>query len=78
MNKIRSFLAFWYDFVVGDDWPTAIGVVIGLVITAVLTHFNINAWWLMPAVVAIVFVASIRRASSSISSTRPSSGGSAR
>ncbi len=30
MSKLRAFGAFWYDFVIGDDWLVAAGVVIGL------------------------------------------------
>ena len=26
MNFIKRFLAFWYDFIVGDDWVVAAGV----------------------------------------------------
>ena len=62
MNALKGFLAFWYDFIVGDDWLSAAGVVTGLVITAVLTHAGINAWWLLPLMVAVVFGLSLRRA----------------
>ena len=27
MNFIKRFLAFWYDFIVGDAWEVAAGVV---------------------------------------------------
>ena len=36
MSRLRAFAAFWYDFVVGDDWRLALGVVVGLATTAVL------------------------------------------
>jgi hypothetical protein len=26
MNLLRSFAAFWYDFIVGDSWELAVGV----------------------------------------------------
>lgn len=55
MRYIRNFGLFWYDFVVGDDWSVALGVVIALVITALLAHQDVVAWWLMPlAVVAVL------------------------
>ena len=30
MRFITSFVRFWYDFIVGDDWKIAVGVVIAL------------------------------------------------
>jgi hypothetical protein len=37
---MRAFLRFWYDFIVGDDWKIAAGVVIavGLLVAAVRTR----------------------------------------
>ncbi|WP_405133077.1 hypothetical protein [Nocardia sp. NBC_01388] len=62
MNLVKAFFAFWYDFIVGDDWVAAAGVVIGLVITAGLARVGVNAWWLLPILVAVVFGFSLRRA----------------
>jgi uncharacterized membrane protein len=46
---LRSFGAFWYDFVVGDDWRGAAVVVLALALTALLVHTaGVNAWWLLP------------------------------
>ena len=36
MRRLRSIGAFWYDFVVGDDWRVAVAVVAALALTAVL------------------------------------------
>ncbi len=36
MAFVRGFGRFWYDFIVGDDWKIAAGVVAALGITAVL------------------------------------------
>jgi hypothetical protein len=36
MTRVRAFLGFWYDFVVGDDWRVAVGVVAVLGITDLL------------------------------------------
>ena len=30
MAFVRGFLRFWYDFIVGDDWRIALGVVLVL------------------------------------------------
>ena len=33
IGKLRAFGAFWYDFIVGDDWLVALGVLLALAIT---------------------------------------------
>jgi hypothetical protein len=55
------FFRFWWDFVVGDDWRAALGVVIALGATAALVAAGVNAWWLMPIGVAAVLYLSLRR-----------------
>ena len=63
MRHIKAFGAFWYDFVIGDDWQVAALVVIGLAATAILTHAaGINAWWLLPIVVFAALAWSLHRA----------------
>lgn len=57
----RAALAVW-DFVVGDDWITAIGVVIAIAATAVLASAGAAAWWLMPAAVIALLAHSLARA----------------
>ena len=62
MRYLRSFARFWWNFIVGDDWRVAAGVALALGLTAVLTHMGVNAWWLLPAAVALVLGISVRRA----------------
>jgi hypothetical protein len=63
MRHIKAFGAFWYDFIVGDDWQVAALVVIGLAATAILTHVaKVNAWWLLPIVVCTALAWSLHRA----------------
>jgi hypothetical protein len=65
VKHLRAFGAFWWDFVVGDDWRIAAGVVVALAGTAALTHAGVTAWWLVPlAAVAMLGVSlwSARRA----------------
>jgi hypothetical protein len=57
MSRIAAFGRFWWDFVVGDDWVAAAGVIAGLALTAALA-----AWWLLPIAVAIVLTMSVLRA----------------
>lgn len=42
MTYVQRFFAFWYDFVIGDAWDVAAGVVVALVITGVLAHTGEN------------------------------------
>ena len=57
MSRIAAFGRFWWDFVVGDDWVAAAGVIAGLALTAALA-----AWWVLPIAVAIVLTMSVLRA----------------
>jgi len=60
---LRSFGAFWYDFIVGDDWRGAVAVALALATTALLVHVaGVNAWWLMPVCVIAALGWSLRRA----------------
>ena len=38
IRSLRSFGAFSYDFVIGDDWRGAAAVVLALALTALLVH----------------------------------------
>jgi hypothetical protein len=62
MRHVRAFGAFWWDFIVGDDWVVAVGVAAGLGLSALLAHRDIAAWWVLPAAVVVVLVVSLRRA----------------
>ncbi len=61
MSRIRAFGRFWWNFVVGDDWIAAAGVVVAIGITAALAAEKIAAWWFLPLAVAIVLAGSLRR-----------------
>jgi hypothetical protein len=63
MTRARALLAGAWDFVVGDDWRTALGVALALALTALLAHAAIAAWWVMPSAVLGLLALSIRRAS---------------
>jgi len=56
----RPLLAIW-DFIVGDDWVTAAGVIIAGAATAALQSANITAWWLIPVAVAALLTRSLAR-----------------
>ena len=61
-TRLRAFLGFWYDFIVGDDWRVAIGVVVAFVLTYGLSRTSVPAWWLIPLVVVILLSFSLWRA----------------
>jgi hypothetical protein len=63
MKQLKAFGAFWYDFIVGDDWHVAALVVIGLAATAILAHAaKVNAWWALPVVAFAALAWSLHRA----------------
>ncbi len=62
MTRLRTFGRFWWDFVVGDDWRTAAGVVVAIGVTAALAAADVAAWWLMPLAVLGLLYLSLRRA----------------
>ncbi len=62
VSGLRSFALFWWDFIVGDDWWIAAGVVLALGGTAVIATTSVPAWWLVPVAVAALLAVSLRRA----------------
>ncbi len=63
ITRLRAFAAFWYDFVIGDDWRVAVGVAIALALTVALSATtHLHAWWIVAAAVAALLPLSIRRA----------------
>ncbi|GAC1356728.1 MAG: hypothetical protein NVS4B8_19020 [Herpetosiphon sp.] len=61
MTWLKNFGLFWWDFIVGDDWVIAAGVVIALGISALLVRQGIMAWWVMLIAVAATLTLSIWR-----------------
>ena len=49
-----------WEFVVGDDWATAVGVVAALAITALISERG-AAWFVTPIAVAFLLTVSIWR-----------------
>ena len=64
MAFVHSFLAFWADFVIGDDWALAAGVVVVLALARVLDQngFDMLAWTVAPIGVLLVLTVSLGRA----------------
>ena len=61
-QRLRAFGAFWYDFVVGDDWRVAVVVIAALAVTFGVSKSSIPAWWIMPVAVLLILPASLWRA----------------
>jgi hypothetical protein len=65
VNAVRGIARFVVDFVIGDDWRVAAGVVVALAATALLADTDLGGWWLMPLAVVALLAASLRRATRS-------------
>ena len=59
MKWIRQFAMFWYDFIIGDDWRIAVGVVVTITGVFALAHHGANWWWLLPFAVAVLLAVSV-------------------
>jgi hypothetical protein len=53
MRFLRGFGGFWWDFIVGDDWRIAAGVVGVLTVGALATS---GAWFSGSAIVVVVAI----------------------
>jgi hypothetical protein len=62
MSRVESVLLAIWEFVVGDDWRTAAGVAVALLVTAAIAAAGASAWWVMPLAVVVLLLVSIRRA----------------
>jgi hypothetical protein len=59
---MRSFVNFWCDLLVGDDWQITAGITVALLLTWQLAEHHLNAWWVIPLAVTLVLVRTLRRA----------------
>jgi hypothetical protein len=62
VKRLEAFLRFLWDFVVGDDWRIAVGVVIALGITGLVAGTSVAAWWIVPVAVIVLLAGSVWRA----------------
>ena len=62
MKQVRALAVFLWDFVIGDDWRVAAGVVVALGVTAVIADAGVSAWWVLPVAAAGLLALSIWRA----------------
>jgi uncharacterized membrane protein len=59
--RLTSFGAFWYDFVIGDDWRMAAGIVVAFALTGWLKSVASVNWILVPAAVVALLAYSLSR-----------------
>jgi len=62
VKSVRAFGAFWYDFIVGDDWLVALGIIAALAATYGLSRTSVPAWWVVPVAVGVLLPISLKRA----------------
>ncbi len=62
MSWVKRFIGGLWEFIVGDDWATALGVVIALALTAAVAGTGASAWWIMPLAVVGLLALSLWRA----------------
>jgi uncharacterized membrane protein len=60
-SRIATFGAFWYNFLVGDDWQIAVGVVLAFVVTFAVS-FSPLAWVVVPVFVLALIPYGVKRA----------------
>jgi hypothetical protein len=62
MNRLAALGRFAWEFVVGDDWRIAAGVVVALALTALLAGTGLAGWWVLPPVILALLSWSVWRA----------------
>ena len=63
MSRLEAAGRAVWDFVVGDDWRIAVGVILALGITAVVAGTAVAAWWILPLATLLMLGVSVWRAS---------------
>jgi hypothetical protein len=61
MSRVGAAVRGAWEFVVGDDWRTALGVVVAIGLTACVAAIGLSAWWVMALAVPLLLALSLRR-----------------
>jgi hypothetical protein len=70
MKYISQFARFWFDFIVGDDWRLAVGVVAVLMVVHWVIPARFGTWWMLPLAIAALLAVSIRAAAAKAAAGR--------
>jgi len=62
MSRLQAGLSGAWEFIVGDDWRVALGVVTAIALTALVATSTVAAWWVLPVGVVALLADSLRRA----------------
>jgi hypothetical protein len=62
VSYVKRFARFWWEFLVGDNLPLALGAGATIALTALLVDKGVNAWWLLPIAILGVLTATVLRA----------------
>jgi hypothetical protein len=62
VRRVESAVRFLWEFVVGDDWRIAVGVVVALGATALVAGTSVAAWWIVPLAAGGLLAFSLWRA----------------
>jgi hypothetical protein len=60
MTRVQETLLGAWEFIVGDDWVSAVGVALALGLTALISEAS-SAWFVTPIAVALLLTLSIWR-----------------
>jgi len=52
--SVKKFGAFWFDFLIGDDWRGTVIVLAAFILTHQLAGENLNSWWVLPLGIVIL------------------------
>jgi hypothetical protein len=61
VDRLARVWAGVWEFVVGDDWVTALGITFAIGATALVAAAGASAWWVMPVAVVGLLGASLWR-----------------
>ncbi len=61
LRYLKAFYEFWYDFIIGDDWTVAAGVVILLGLVALFPASHPVAWLAVPVIIVLLLALSVWR-----------------
>jgi hypothetical protein len=54
VNSLKKFGAFWFDFLIGDDWRGTVIVLAAFALTHQLAGVNVDSWLVLPIAVLIL------------------------